>query len=835
MRYPTRSFFLTLTLISLLSSSFPLQAEEGTQFDTGILTSRGLDAGLGNYFAQSARYTPGVHTVSVQVNGRDIGRLSPRFGSKGQLCVTEAFLQGAGLTVPDGVAHLARQEEERGDGEDGGGVAAKACYDYRQDYPTAVITPQPGQEALSLTVPPEAVDTTAAGGPARNFRTGGTAALLNYQAFTTHSTFGESGGSTYSQAMLEEGINVHDWLLRSRQSLTWNDGQNNSDNLYTYAQRTLVPLKKQFQAGQINTAGSLLSGVSLTGVQLTPEEALIPDSGSGVQVSGVARGAQARVDVRQRGQVVYSTLVPAGPFTLTDVPVTSTNNDLDVTVTETDGSQGHYVIPAAAISGGHLSSPQGLSVAMGRYRDESDEGTEEPWLATLSDGWRVRPWLNAGAGVMLAQRYRALAVSLDALPLNDLTVSGTLKASDDQRGDQRGHSSTFSLGYAIGQNFGVNASVTRYSDGYRELADTLTDDFTQYSSQYSASLRWSHPVAGAFSLGYSLSQGTDGYDDSRYVNASWGKTFDGVNVSVTWQTQVGQDTHHHPDHDEQDHCCTLQNDGNLLFVNVSIPLGEQNVSLYSRTRDHDTTTGAQTSGNFTDNTHYSVSAERDTSNQEDNFSGTLNSNLHYTQLGLNAGTQGKDSKNYGATLSGGVVAHSGGITFSPWAVDDTFAIVDSGREASGAEITTPSGPVWTDWRGEAVVPSVPAYRTTRVEMDTTSLPENVDIDNGFAQLAAGRGSVSRIDFHVLNVRRVMMHVRMADGSHLKKGAPVVDRQGNYIATVVEDGLLFLEDASDTPALFVTGDEGETHCRIHYTLPESPDKTMAYEQINGVCQ
>ncbi|MGR7464477.1 fimbrial biogenesis usher protein, partial [Klebsiella aerogenes] len=762
-----------------------------------------------------------------------VGRLSPLFGGKGQLCVTEAFLQGAGLVVPGGVARLARQEEDASDSEgvgDDGATTPRACYDYQQDYPTAVITPLPGEEALSLTVPPAAVEAESAGGPATNYRTGGTAGLLNYQTFTTRTTFGDADDMTYSQVMLEEGINVHDWLLRSRQSLSWNDGQYDSDNLYTYAQRTIVPLKKQFQAGQINTAGSLLSGVSITGVQLTPEDALMPDVGSGVQVSGVARGAQARVDVRQRGQVVYSTLVPAGPFTLTDVPVTSTNNDLDVTVTETDGSQGHFVIPASALSSGRLSSPQGLSVAVGRYRDESGEDTEEPWLATLSDGWHLRPWLNTGVGMMLAQRYSALVVSLDALPLSTLLVSGTVKASDDQRGDHRGHSGTFSVGYSVGQSFGINASATHYSDGYRDLQDTLADDFIQYNGQYTASLRWNHPAMGAFSLGYTLSQGTQSSEDSRYVNASWGRTFGRANVSVTWQTQVGQDAHKH-----DDSCCSRTNDGNLLFVNVSIPVGGQNVSLYSRTRDHDTTAGAQVSGNLTENSHYSISAERDTGDREDNFSGTLNSNLHYAQLGLNAGTQGSNSKNYGATLSGGVVAHGGGVTFSPWAVDDTFAIVDSGREASGVQISTPSGPVWTDWKGEAVVPSVSAYRTTRVEMDTTSLPENVDVDNGFSQLAAGRGSVSKINFHVLSVRRVMMQVRLANGGRLKKGASVVDREGNYIGTVVEDGLLFLEDAVGSPALYVTDEQGQHLCRIHYTLPDDEGKIMVYEQINGVCR
>jgi len=825
----TRQRSLTISALAVMSALHVIPAladDDGLQFDTQILKNRGLDSGLGQYFSSAARYTPGVHTVNVQVNGRDIGSLSPRFGKDGQLCVTESFLQNAGLNVPTNVARMARQEED--------GVAPTECYDYRKDYPTAVITPHPGQEGLSLVVPPEAVsiNTSSTNGPVSNYRTGGIAGLLNYQAFSSKTEFGDDS-STYNQAMLEEGFNMNDWLLRSRQSLTWDDGEYNSDALYTYAQRSIVPLEKQLQVGQINTQGSLLSGVSITGLQLTPDDALAQSEGSGVQVSGIARNAQARVDVRQQGRVVYSTLVPAGPFTLSDVPIISRTNDLEVTVTEPDGSASRFTVPASAINGNRLATPAGLSVAVGRYRDEGGE-TDNPMLATVSDGWRVAPWLNVGAGMMIAERYNALAGSVDTLPLRDLRVSGTVKLSDDQRGDNQGQSSTLSTSYALTQNFGVNASATLYSNGYRDLQDTLTDGFTQYSGQYSAGTYWSNPMLGTLSVGYTLSEGAGDSSDSRYVNASWGKSFGRVNLSVTWQTQV--DNNDTCDWQDNRRRCTDDNDGDLLFVNLSIPLGNrQNVSFYSRTRDHDTTNGARTSGSLTENSNYSLSAERDSDEHEGSFSGSLNSNLHYTQLGLNASTQGSDDRNYSATLDGGIALHGDGVTFSPWAIKDTFGIISAGREVSGAKIDTPAGPVWTDYWGRAVIPSIPAYRNTRLEMDTASLPEAVDVDNGYAQLAAGYGSVSKVNFHALSVRRVMMHVRMVDGTVLKKGSSVVDLQGNYIATVVEDGLLFLGDATDSPALYLADEKGEHQCRITYTLPENQDITGAYENINGVCQ
>ncbi|MDY3572530.1 hypothetical protein, partial [Enterobacter hormaechei] len=65
-----RLALMAVAAVVMLSSFSPLAAEDNTQFDSDILKNRGLDAGLGKYFSESARYTPGVHTVSVQVNGK---------------------------------------------------------------------------------------------------------------------------------------------------------------------------------------------------------------------------------------------------------------------------------------------------------------------------------------------------------------------------------------------------------------------------------------------------------------------------------------------------------------------------------------------------------------------------------------------------------------------------------------------------------------------------------------------------------------------------------------------------------------------------------------------
>ncbi|HEM6631436.1 TPA: fimbrial biogenesis usher protein [Citrobacter farmeri] len=801
------SALASLCLAPTALYSFQAHCQEA-QFDLDILKSRGLDTSLGDYFSESAKFMPGRKPVTLTLNGKEKGTITARFGKDGELCVDRAFLQSAGLTVPSAL---------RSDTPDD-----SVCYDYKKDYPSTVITPLPGEESLSIVVPSDAIITGEITPDSVNH--GGIAALLNYSLISSQSSYGGSK-NRYDQLSLEDGINIHDWLLRSRQMMSTIDGQSNVQSLYTYVQHTFENHKKLMQAGQINISNTLFSGAAINGVQFIPESGLVDTNGSGVTVTGIANSAQARVEVKQAGKLVYSTLVPAGPFSLEDVPVVSLSTALDVTVTETNGGQSHYVIPADALRG-HLTQPQGFAFALGRMQDKGDRD-DPPWLITASDGWRIQPWLNVSTGGMAAQKYKALASQLDISPIPDILLSVALRASDDRHGDNTGHSGNLNVSYSATKNLALSASATRYSSGYRELTDTLNDDFNQYAGQYSTSASWSTPLLGSFSFSYSLNQGSGRSNDSRYLSASWGKSFKWASVSVNWQHLLNPQ--------KDDDYRNNRNYGDMVYVNVSIPFGAQNISGYMHKNGDEVRNGLSTSGSIGRNSNYSISAERDNNSNSNSFSGSVSSNLHYTQLGLSAGTDGTDGRNSSITLNGGVVAHREGMTFSPYTVEDTFAIASVGERVSGVEINTPVGPVWTDHWGQAVIPSLPAYKTARVEMNTETLPKNIDVNNGISVLAAGHGSVSNVNFSVLNVRRVMLNVAMADGHPLPKNATLVDSQGNYVTTTVGDGLAYLNDADQIKGLQLLDDAGHIQCNIHYTLPEKRDNNVSYESTKGVCQ
>lgn len=762
------------------------------EFDRETLKSLGINPALSGYFSQQARFMPGNTAVTLSVNGQEKGRVAARFGKEGDLCFDREFMEVAGIGIPD-------------DYVDG-------CYDYLQRYPSAVVNSLPGEERVNLVIPTDQI--TRQPVFAVNSETGGTGALLNYSVMSSHSEY-SGGNSDYSQAQLDGGINVSDWLVRSHQMLSRSDGRYSSENSQTYAQRTFKGLRATGRFGEVNMNNPLLNGTGLYGLAFSPEGALAGES-SAVQVSGIANTSQARVEVRQQGILLTSSLVPVGPFTLTDVVPRNYTSDLDVTVIETDGSQRNFVVPATLYRQG-MGSPAGLFLSLGRV---SDDYRKQPWVASVSRGWRLSPEVRGNAATILAKAYQAVAVSVDTMPLPDMMLSLQVNQSIEKEASRQGQNVALSMSAATPLGVSVTASAAHYTRNYREFSDSLDKDFTNSKKrEYSVGLRWQHPTIGALSTSIHETHYFNDNERTRYLNASWGRKFLSSYISASWQHQLSDKSRGVKKEDQ-------------LYINVSIPLGGHSVNTYMHREGNKNRAGASASGKLTDDTAYTLGAERDMHDNRNSFNAGVNSNLHYSQLMMNAGWSSDSSRNYSGSLQGGVVAHGGGVTFSPLPVSDTFAIASLNHPVAGVKIDTPQGPVWSDFSGQAVIPSLNAWRDSRVEINTETLPKNMDISNGVKVLNHGRGSVGRVNFTALSQRRVLLSVRMANDKKLPKGSTILDDKGNYLTTAVDDGVVFLNDAYPRQTLVAELEDGI--CRLMLALPEQAEMNVFYEKAKGTC-
>ncbi|MCA1322981.1 fimbria/pilus outer membrane usher protein [Herbaspirillum sp. alder98] len=828
---------MLLTLAGLLAPTSPAWAQAPAGFDLDMLRERGIDPQIAEYFKDAARFRPGINVVTLFVNGQLRGRLEARFDDNGDLCFDERLLDKGNLKIPEPTAAPEKRDTAPVD-------ATNTCHGFLEVYPQTEVELRPGKEEVALVVPTDSIRPAEA--DFSGYSAGGVAAMTNYDIIASRSQFGQTG-SSFMSANLELGLNMGDWIMRTREMVSRQEKSSQRQHLYAYAQHTLIDYRSIFQAGQINILNTAFSAGPITGVQLVPEAALATNSLNTVMVEGIAQ-SQARIEVRQNSALIYSTIVPGGPFALADLPLLNGTGDLDVTVIETNGAQRRFTVPAATLQGGNFGLQRGLSLAFGKMRSLGNSTGRQPWLLTASGGWALSKNSSLSAGLMGATGYQGVSWGMDGrFGANNLSFQQRLaRASEEgQRGTQ------FSLGASriLAESFSLSLSSTQQTLGYRDLGDTAVSrqaqtsqsqalnpatpaapnpDYARYRGQYSASLGWNQRALGGFSFSYSRSTQFNGNSTQR-IMASWGRTFDFGTVNLNLERQLGRQS---GDTSTSGRGGEAGRNPTVFYLTLSIPLGKRSVRSYLNNSGGYQRMGSSFSNQAGDSLNYSVSAERSSQSSETDLSAQASMLPRYTQVNLGYSRSGNGSTSFNGGLRGGMVLHKGGFTLSPYAVQDTFGILQVG-DIAGVKVNTPHGPVWTDWKGQAVVAQMSPYASTRLEIATRSLPRNVDLRNGLKQLDPGRGSVSHVDFEVLRVRRILLNARDPQQRPLPKGGFVLDADQQFVTTVVDDGQIFLLNGTTQGVLQVIMPDEKT-CQLHYQLPETVDSEVFYEAIDAVC-
>ncbi|MHC8342304.1 fimbria/pilus outer membrane usher protein [Pseudomonas sp. RT6P73] len=791
------------TMALLLSNALMMLDAHGevllpASFDKDTLLQRGIDPALATLLMQAPRFTAGRHPVTLSVNGQRQGRVDVTFNREGALCFDRALLDAANLEVPALTLD---------DGQ---------CHDFLGTAPQTVIEPDPASLALSLIVPTDAIRPTAR--DFSGYQTGGIAGLLNYDVTGLHSRSGDSS-SRYASANTELGFNAADWIVRSRQVQTWQDDISRTTHIAAYAQRTFASREAVLQAGQINLYNPVLAGAQITGVQVLNEQALQVEGQSAV-IEGIAN-SQAQVEVRQNGSLIHSTVVPAGPFALANVRRLNTRSDVEVTIKEADGSERSFTVPAAML-GVSLPAP-GYSLGAGQVRSVGDAQGGDPWV--ISGGWSgaLTPQVLLSAGLTGAADYRAAGASVGLLPSPATLVQATLTGADaGGRQASQGLQADLSVSQRLSEQWALNAGSSYRTLGYRELEeavfDTTSDDSkSRYRDQQSVALSWSHPWLGAFSSGFTRSSSFDGQSSSRAL-ASWGTSLGGVSVSATAEWQVSG----------------ASGNDDSVYVNLSIPLGEnRRARTWVRSSAGEYRSGVGLGEQVNDQLAYRVGVEHDTRNKQVQSTAGVSLLPRYTQLDLNYTRADAERSSYQASARGGAVFHGGGVTLSPYPVSDTFGLLSVG-DLGSIKVSTPSGPVWTDWQGQAVIAQVAAYGNSPVEVDTKTLPRNADIHNGLAVISAGRGAVDNVEFGITMTRRALLKATTANGAPLPRGAAVNTEDGEFVTLVQDGGLVFLPNVFDRRALWISA-PGLERCELHFELPADADTHAYYETAPAQCR
>ncbi|HGM5490615.1 TPA: fimbria/pilus outer membrane usher protein [Serratia fonticola] len=713
-----------------------------------------------------------------------------------------------------------------------------------------------GEQQLLISIPQAAISQAARGYVSPELWDEGiSAALLNYSMtgannYARNNTMQDSNSQYVN---LRPGLNYGPWRLRNYSTYNRSsDGQDTWDTVYTYAQRNIVTLKSQLTLGDSSSPSDVFDSIPFRGAQIASDDDMMPDSMKGYApvVRGIAR-SNAQVIIRQNGYVIYQSYVAPGAFEITDMYPTGGSGDLYVTIKEADGSEQLLVVPYASLPVLQREGRLKFALTSGQYRSYNSDVDK----TSFGQGTAIYglPFGFTGyGGGQFASKYQSLAAgigknlgSLGALSVDVTQAWSTMK--DQPKDNGQSWRARYSKDFIqTGTNFAI--AGYRYSTaGYYSLQEVLDT----YQSGISSSLierrrnraeltmnqnLWNN--AGSVSINL-VSE--DYWNSNRNMksigvgyNNSWNGISYGLNYSYNENSTVSSSYSSTGDSSER-----IYDRDQLFAFNISMPLSRWLNNSYvthnmNTSKNGNTTNTLGINGTALAANNLSWSAQEGYGSQGVGNSGNLNADYRGTYGEINGGygyDQNSQRLNYG--LQGGVVVHKNGVTLGQ-PLGETIALVQA-PGAVGVGVSNQTG-VKTDWHGYAIVPYASPYRKNQVQLNTETLPEDVDLTLTTQNAIPTRGAVVLTSFTANVGQRVMMTLLHQGGAPLPFGATVTDpAQKNTQAFIVGDGgQVYLTGLADSGVLNAKwGNEASQQCQVKYSLTMQSTNS-GIQTMNGTC-
>ncbi|WP_025154717.1 fimbria/pilus outer membrane usher protein [Morganella morganii] len=669
--------------------------------------------------------------------------------------------------------------------------------------------------------------------PEKNRDNGINAFLLNY-SINGNNIIRNSENTTNRNffSNVRPGLNLGTWRVRNYSTIFNNPTVGTQwKSIYTYITRNINIINSQLVIGDSSSPSDIFDSVPFRGIQLASDDEMVPDSLKGYApiVRGTAH-TNAEVIIRQNGYIIYQSFVPAGLFEIKDMYPTGGSGDLFVTIKESDGSEQNIVVPYASLPILQREGSIKYSLTSGQYRSYSNSN-DTPLFTQGTLIYGLPYGLTIYGGAQLSHFYQSAALGIGknmgnfgALSL-DMTMSNALRENSNVK--YKGQSWRIRYSKNIIET-GTNLSIAGYRYSTPEYLD-FTDALNTY--ELIAQKRNRSEMIVNQSLGekigsISLSWVEEDYwnerNSMRSIGLGYLNSWNGINYGINYfynqnsSSKIG----HHYDADQQ------------IAINISLPLDKWMNNSYgsfninsSKNGNSSYTTGVNGTA-FEDNS-LSWGIQQSHTNNGGGNSGSINTNYRSTYGEISSGyNYDKYNQQFQYGARGGIIIHEDGITFGQ-SLGETIVLVKV-PEASGVSLNSGVG-VSTDWRGYTIVPYASPYRNNLIQLNTESLPENIDIEIASQSVVPTRGAVVRANFDTQVGRRVLMTVHKKNGEVVPFGASVTDIKNNPIKSFIVDdhGKVYLTGSPETGLLNVQWGTGtEQHCRVKYSLKNT-------KQVNGI--
>lgn len=667
--------------------------------------------------------------------------------------------------------------------------------------------------------------------PPATWDSGISGVLLDYNLFASRYQPNEGGSSDNVNTYGTAGVNLGSWRLRGdyQYALNHNEDGSQSDGRLSriYLFRPLPTLGSRLTLGESDLQSDIFDGFSYTGASLVSDERMLPWSlrGYAPQISGIAQ-TNATVTVSQSDRIIYQTNVPPGPFVIQDINQ-SVQGTLDVKVAEEDGRTSTFQVAAASVPFLTRKGQLRYKLSGGKAREDSSHHVEDNTFLSSEFSWGVLSNTSLYGGVLNSgSDYRALAMGIG----QNLDVLGALsfdvtQATSQPTGKDKQTGYSYRINYS--KRFDTTGSQLtlasyRYSDSrflsYARFLEneqdnketekqTLSITASQYIPALSLNLYlgmlrqtwWDRApsTTGTLTAGYN-------FDMGRWKN---------LGITASWSKTHYQD----------------QNDDTQFYVSLSVPLDPDHRLNYDLKNSDNTSQTLSWYDSSDRNNTWGISAG--TESEKPDAGAQLSGNYqHYSGMGdlnLSGSYKANEYRSVSASWNGSFTATAYGAALHRRSYGNEPRVMVSTDGIGNIPLNMMRDA--TNAFGIGVLPAFSSYLPASVQVNLSTLPEGVDVDNRVIRSTWTEGAIGYRQITTRQGQDIVGILRTATGTP-PLGAQVRDQDtGTEVGIVAENGHLWLGAVKAEQHFTVRWGDGQ---QCGFSLPASLENTT---QLMLPCQ
>ncbi|MBZ7306595.1 fimbria/pilus outer membrane usher protein [Klebsiella oxytoca] len=822
-------------MAAVMSPGLAAAGNEELMFDPVFLSTGDAEKIDLSRFESGGSASPGTWATDIFVNGESVAHEKVVFAERADKtvrpCLTTDLIKTLNLNfdrLPAGFTDALREGRE--------------CYDLAALLPDTRVTFDSSEQRLDIEIPQALIRGTARGyvSPAL-WDTGIPAALLGYNA-STYTTRSRGRDYTSSYVGLNGGINLGGWYFRHDGSYTRQQGTGGKyQSINNYVQKDIAAILGRVRAGETSTGGQLFDTLPFRGVELVSDDRMLPQSRRGYapDIRGIAR-TNARVTVRQNDRVIYETTVTPGAFVIDDLYPTGYGGNLDVTVTEADGSVQTFQVPYASVTQLLRPGAHRYDVVAGRLNDPSLSFDPTLYQATYQRG--LTNSLTGYTGLQgSGADYYALMLGMGvSTPVGAFSADVTqarvhLKTTEKPSNSGQSYQVSYSK-YLPETDSNLTIAAYRFStSGYYDY-QTAMRALSEEKRGGVASGIWRPKNRLNVTMNQGLAPGWGQIYLTGYTQDYWNNNKSDIQYQAGYSNNFGRLNYNLSAGRVRNYDGKM--DTNFL-LNISVPLGgyeQKHVPMMtaSLNKSGNGRTGQQVglSGNYGEDNQYNYGLTGAHYNQGTGSSMTASGGWRspFSHLTASYGA-GKHYQNASLAASGTVIAWQNGIVATPY-TGDTFAVVEA-KDAKGAKVGGYPG-LKIDRFGHAAIPYLNPYEMNEISLDPKGLPQAVELSNTTEKVAPHWGAVSKVTFGTRKGYPLLISATDAKGQPLPFGAEVTDAGGVNVGSVGQMGQIYALPETASGVLTVKwGSSAAEQCSLRYQTDEK--QTTGFRTLTAVCR